>query len=433
MKNDMSLNNKPARRAARRMFALGARFAMLSGLLLSGITGQAQNLGKYFPLYISSYNDSTIYKLDASGNRTVFTSGGNLNGAHGMAFDAHGNLYVSSIGNNTIVKVNSAGQQSVFTTAGLIAGPRGLAFDKAGNLYVACYDSNQVVKVDSTGKQTLFAASMNFANPRGLAFDTAGNLYVGNSSWGPRIVKIDLAGNQSVYASGQGADGLAFDTSGLLWAGSIDEDFLGAFQANGTYAPGSPYYAIIPQDVNYFGPAAIAFDYKGNLWSCDYWGEAEGFDVGTVTFVLNDPLFGGPTAYLKPVTTTPGSAVSLAFSAGYTTAGFTAPIANPPAVNTGKAGRTYPVKWSMTNPDGSLASAVSSVKSITYQPVACGSFGNATGNVLTTTETGNSSLRYDSGANQFIYNWATPSTAGCYDLIVTLDSLQTLTAYFNLN
>lgn len=440
MKNDMSLINKPSLPAARRMFALGARFAMLSGLLFSGITGQAQNLGKYFPLYISSYDNSTIYKLDSSGNRTVFTSGGNINGAHGIAFDAHGNLYVSSIGNNTIVKVNSAGQQSVFTTAGLIAGPRGLAFDKAGNLYVACYDSNRVVKVDSTGKQTLFAAIMNFAGPSPLAFDTAGNLYVGNSIWwvpypADGIVKIDPAGNQSVFVWFEmGADGLAFDTSGLLWAGSINEYSLGAFQADGNRAPGSPYVAVFPQAVEYvFLPSAIAFDYKGNLWASDFLGRQEGFYVGTVTFLLSDPLWGSPAAELKPVTTTPGIPVSLAFSTGYTTAGFTAPIANPPAVNTGKAGRTYPVKWTMTNPDGSLATAVSAVKSITYQPVACGSFGNATGNVLPTTETGNSSLRYDSGANQFIYNWATPSTTGCYDLIVTLDSLQTLTAYFNLN
>jgi hypothetical protein len=165
----------------------------------------------------------------------------------------------------------------------------------------------------------------------------------------------------------------------------------------------------------------------GNFASTDLRAPSPGgWPVGTSTFTL---VANDGTTTSAPVTRN----VHVVFD--LVGGGFLSPIQNPPGVNTGKPGSQYPIKWQLKDASGRFISDLSTVAAVAYQsdgsPPSC-NFAAATG-PFTPLPTGGTVLRYDSTNNQFVYNWTTPSTPGCYVFQVTLTDGTNHQAWFQLS
>ena len=100
-------------------------------------------------------------------------------------------------------------------------------------------------------------------------------------------------------------------------------------------------------------------------------------------------------------------AVTHAYSVRYNFTGFALPIR--PDVNKVNAGRTVPVKFSVLDANSAFVSALATFASLTSTPVGCDS-GEATDLDGEVDGSGQTTIRYDADANQFIYNWKTESS-----------------------
>ncbi len=106
--------------------------------------------------------------------------------------------------------------------------------------------------------------------------------------------------------------------------------------------------------------------------------------------------------------TTSASAGYSVVRPGYSFGGFYSPVDNLPTVNTVKAGRAVPVKWSLLDSNGTYVTDTSTFRSLSSRQVTCDSAAPA--DVIEESyTTGSSGLTYNPLTNQFQYNWKTAS------------------------
>jgi hypothetical protein len=97
--------------------------------------------------------------------------------------------------------------------------------------------------------------------------------------------------------------------------------------------------------------------------------------------------------------------------------------------NTVKGGSTVPLKFELFKGTTELTDTSYIIQPLRTQKIECVS--GATMDDIELLATGGTSLRYDSTGGQYIYNWKTPTGAGCYKVTVSAtDGSSSITAYF---
>ena len=156
--------------------------ALYNAARLSAALGDKTNAAKYLDMipkssgyyakaasFLNKYNIQP--KTQATSNNVNKTSGcyPNITSPTGLTTDKYGNLYVSSFTDNAIFKIQPDGKKVLFYKSPNLKGPISLTSDDAGNIYVANYNANNVLKLSHSGACTVLTT--NVTQPYGIHVD----------------------------------------------------------------------------------------------------------------------------------------------------------------------------------------------------------------------------------------------------------------------
>jgi hypothetical protein len=327
------------------------------------------------------------------------------------------------------------GNSSFAATLGPITGP--YASDGIGSQEASCSYTDQGPGPGLTATASVF---YNIVDPTPPVINRVVTGTLGNNGWYTSNVSVDWTVNDPESPN-------SLQTTGCNDQNIIADQAEQTYSCSATSAGGSsgPQSVSIKRDATdpnvslnggpadgqsyFFGdtPAAPTCDASDDLsgldGACSVSGYSSAVGTHTVTATATDNA-GNENTASSTYTVKP-----------YTLNGFYQPIDMNDTVNTVKNGSTVPVKFELFKGATELTST-SAVTSIKSTPISCASLSGDPEDAIETVATGGTSLRYDTTAGQFIYNWTTPKGATqvgkCYSLTMTAADSSTITALFKL-
>jgi len=170
-------------------------------------------------IFVVTQAAGNVYRVDPqTGNRSLLSSGGDLQNPSHVLFDEQGRLLTAERSFGGIVRVHPVtGAQDVVASGGILGTPVALDFDLSGDLVVATREET-LVHVDlASSTQSLITNVFDMFSMQDVDVDASGNYVVLDfGSFGSpngRIIKVDADTlQQTTIASG----GMLFNPADLL-------------------------------------------------------------------------------------------------------------------------------------------------------------------------------------------------------------------------
>ena len=156
--------------------------ALYNAVKLSAQLGDRVGASKYLGMiptssgyYSKATNEVAKYNIKPAGKNpesSVSQTGGvypNITSPTGVTTDKFGNLYVSSFTDNAIFKIQPDGKKTLFFKSTFLNGPISLTSDSVGNIYVANYNANNILKLSHSGACTVLTKDVQ--KPYGVHVD----------------------------------------------------------------------------------------------------------------------------------------------------------------------------------------------------------------------------------------------------------------------
>jgi hypothetical protein len=289
----------------------------------------------------------------------------------------------------------------------------------------------QATSAGGTNSVTTSTIKLDKTAPTGVAVTPSGTL--GNNGWYVSDVTLTTTGTETVSAPATctGLQSLTSDSTGSTFYGTCTNDAgLTSGQASATVKRD----ATAPHDITFSGIADGGSYWANQVGSMTPTCSATDDTSGLASCTLG-ALDASQGTHSVTATATDNAGNSSTRTISYTVhvltfGGFYAPVDKAPYLNSLKAGQSVPLKLNIYV-DGVSQSDTSLVQGFTAYMLSCSqSFPT---DAVEVTNTGATSLRYDATGGQFIQNWKTPSTKGCYTARVTFVDGQYIAANFQLN